>query len=383
MSISADSASMQQQQRAMSREPWSPENYISHLSHQPREIYNGMISISKPAKPSTIQRDSASSTIGLLERLPLELVHATLNLLDFQSLSRLSRVSLRGEAVVSSLPAYRDLMEHAPHALTALGQTRLINVHSSAALRAALKSDQCVSCREYGAFLFLPTCERCCFVCLQRNQSLWVIPTALAGKCFRLTPKQLKSIPILYSIPGVYWIGRRISQRRKLLSVKMAKELGIVVHGSIEKMVSLPLAIRRSASAEIRLREFHTFKWLQDAPLEPLGWSPFTLPDKGNTPNDNFVGMASVPFPSFLPGLAAEKGIWCRGCEWTFEQYQRQRLASGVVSASVPRGCDPSRVLLAMQRRARSRSGFLEHIAHCHGARELILEIERKGIKQE
>lgn len=136
----------------------------------------------------------------------------------------------------------------------------------------------------------------------------------------------------------------------------------------------ISLAVR--CSVEITEKEFYTFKWLQDAPLEPLCQNPSTLPDKGNTPNDDFGGMASVPFPFLRPKIAAvENGLWCRGCERTFERYRFQQLASDAVSGSIPPGCDPLRVLLAMQRRARSKARFPEHITHCYDAQELVLEL--------
>ena len=361
----------------MSFEEWAPEELISCLSHRPRHIINGMISIPRPAKPSPIQRDFSSSLIGLLDTLPLELLHSILNMLDFQSLSRLSRVSLRGKATVESLPAYRDLIEHAPHALSALGLTRLISLYSAAKLRMTLLSEDCISCGQYGAFLFLPRCERCCYECLLSNQSLWVVSTALAGKCFDLTPRQLKRIPIMYSIPGIYFVGHKISRRRRLrlVSVKSAKQLGIMLHGSIEKIAET-LATRRTPDATSK--EFYTFKSLHSAPLDPLGRDPSTLPSQGNTPNDNFCGMASIPFPSLPSKNAPENGLWCRGCERTFELCRFKELPSKVLSESSPVGCDPFYVFLAKQNRARSRAEFLQHIRQCYGAREMVSRLGQR-----
>ncbi|KAH6723475.1 F-box domain-containing protein [Leptodontidium sp. MPI-SDFR-AT-0119] len=305
----------------MSCEQPSPDQCISRLSCRPRHILNGMISISEAAKPSAIKRDASSSSIGLLDILPVEF-----------SLSHLSRVSLQGNEVVRSLPAYRSLMEHAPHALAALGRTRLISLHSANALYGTLLSEQCISCGEYGAFLFLPTCERCCYECLCRNQSLWVIPTTLARKCFDLTLSQLKRLPIMRSVPGSYFVGHTISRQRqlKLTSVKAAKELGIMIHGSTENMAETLTARRSGGMTE---KEYHTFRWLQDAPLHPPGQDLSRLPTEGN-------------------------------------RYRFKQLAPTVVSDLVPPGCDAFRIFLGMQRRARSHAGFLDHITHCHGARE-------------
>jgi hypothetical protein len=321
------------------------------------------------------KRNPSSASIGLLNILPVELLQFTLHMLDFRSLSHLSRVSLQGNEVVRSLPAYRNLMEHAPHALAALGYTGLISLHSANALYGTLLSEQCISCGEYGAFLFLPTCERCCYECLCSNQSLWVIPTTLARKCFDLTLSQLKRLPIMRSIPGVYFVEHRISRQRqlKLTSVKAAKELGIMIHGSTENMAET-LAARRSRG--MTEKEYHTFRWLQDAPLQPPCQDLSRLPTEGNVPNDDCCGMASVPFPSLLQNNNLENGLWCRGCDRTFERYRFRQLATNVVSDLVPPSCDAFRIFLAMQRRARSNTGFLEHIKHCHGARDLDFVLE-------
>lgn len=95
-----------------------------------------MVTISEPAQRSAIRRDSKSS-IGILDRLSLEILQWVLDLLVFQSLSRVSRSSLLAKSVVESLPLYCDLMEHAPQTLNALGLTDLVRILSAAALPAA------------------------------------------------------------------------------------------------------------------------------------------------------------------------------------------------------------------------------------------------------
>ncbi|EYE99336.1 uncharacterized protein EURHEDRAFT_408618 [Aspergillus ruber CBS 135680] len=77
----------------MDSEAWPPDKLISCLSYRPRHILEGMITISEPAQRSAIRRHSNSS-IGILDRLPLEILQWALDLLDFQSLSRVSRASL-------------------------------------------------------------------------------------------------------------------------------------------------------------------------------------------------------------------------------------------------------------------------------------------------
>jgi hypothetical protein len=110
------------------------------------------------------------------------------------------------------------------------------------------------------------------------------------------------------SIPGVYFVGHRISRQRRLqlTSVKAAKELGIMIHGSAENMAE-NLAVKRSGG--ITVKEYHTYRWLQDAPLQPLCQDLSRLPTKGNVPNDDCCGMASIPFPSLLQNNTPENGL--------------------------------------------------------------------------
>jgi hypothetical protein len=353
----------------MSEVQFSQEELLSHLAHRPRYILNGVISVDESVKLSFArsQRDCQSSSIGQLDKFPLEILHATFNYLDLQSLSRLSRVSLRATVAVESLPAYRDLSLLAGHTFRILNQTKTISLHSAVTLHAALCSHRCASCGKYGAFLFLLSCERSCFACLSRNQSLWMISLPGARDFFTLKDLDLKTLPVIQSIPGTYSIDRRISRKRsiRLTSVREAKELALKVHGSSEAIS------RASKYANTRDFNFYKSRWLQAAPLEPLAEDPLSLKDVGNTPSDDLCGTGSVPFPSMSPS-GAESGIWCRGCERTFELYRLDKLDWDTVSRLVPPGCDPFEFLEGLQYRAMSQAEFLEHAKHCHSAREVI-----------
>ncbi|KAK4108168.1 hypothetical protein N656DRAFT_718480 [Canariomyces notabilis] len=192
-----------------------------------------------PAKPSKISRESARSSLGLLDKFPAEILLLTLNLLDFQSLSRLSRVSLKGKVVVENLATYQDVMRHAPATLAALGRTRLLQYHPATAISQALRTEKCMACTEFGHFLFLPTCERVCFQCLVMKELLRVTTIELANEAFRLTDRHLERIPIMHSVPGTYgvrWDDNTEAPRElkyRLVSIKQARQLAIEVHGSI------------------------------------------------------------------------------------------------------------------------------------------------------
>lgn len=362
----------------MDSKAWPPEKLISCLSYRPRHMLEGMITISKPAQRSAIRRRSNSS-IGMLDRLPLEILQWALNLLDFQSLSRVSRASLLAKSVVESLPSYRDLMEHAPQTLKALGLTGLVHVYSAAALHDTLQSEACVSCGEYGAFLSLLTCERCCYECLHQNHALWAIPINQAKKCFGLSLNHLKQASILHSIPGVYSTAR-FSRRRslRLVNVKEAKKLAIMKYGSMENLNTL-VALPARDTNEKAQREIYLFQWLRKAPLQPLNLDLSKLPSEQNTTPDDYHGMAFIPFPSLMSHVP-ENGLWCSGCEWMYRSYQLGKLPSNIVFELVPADVNPLSVLRGRRDRALSRTDFLHHVRHCYGARELGAKLARSTI---
>ncbi|KAI1503979.1 hypothetical protein F5X99DRAFT_373131 [Biscogniauxia marginata] len=348
------------------------EELVSKLICTTEQGLDGMIRIITPAQPSTICREFARSSLGQLDILSAELLLLTLNLLDFQSLSRISRVSLKGKVVVEALPAYRDMMEHAPKILTALGKTQLLSYHSASLLRQTLRSDKCVSCFDFGAFLFLPTCERICFECLYQNQAFRMTTPTIAKKCFRLTDSQLKKIPIMYGIPGTYNMRFQVSRRRvyRLVNVKQAKQLGIKVHGSVESLAEF---MPKTRVGKMTSREFWMFKRFHEAPLEPLGCDLSRLPEKANLGNDDFGGMASIRIP-YLTEAGADYGCLCQGCQVTYHHYRRGLLPAKVLSELAPPGVGPYRPLRAISTRLRSRNRFLEHIRHCYGVSRLLID---------
>ncbi|KAJ5618916.1 F-box domain-containing protein [Penicillium lagena] len=327
----------------------------------------GMITIAEPAKRSFIKRQAPSS-VGFLDRLPLEILHLTFNLLDFQSLSYFSRTSLQGKTLVESLPAYRDLMQYAPRTLKALGQTGLLHFHPAATIYQAMQSKACISCGEYGAFLFLLTCQRCCYHCLCDNTDLWLISSSLARKCFSLTSNDLKHVPTLHSIPGTYTTDQKSRrQRLRLINVKQARELEPKLRGRIDALGNSRMDIR---SFPRGMRSV-LFRCLRKEPVRIINQDLSTVMRDQVVHSDDFEGMGSIPFPSLSPTHGIDYGLWCYGCKWMFNNiHLKDPLLLDVIADITPAGVKPSRILFARQNRARSKSEFLQHVHDCYGAQK-------------
>lgn len=319
-------------------------------------------------KPSTISRTSNSSSLGQLDLLPAEILLEVLKLADFQSLSRLSRTSLRGKDVVEALRLYREVMRYYPKLLAALGKTHLLRHHSSSLVRQVLSEQKCASCLDFGGFLFLPTCERVCFECLSKNFAFHLAKVSFAKKWFALTSEQLRRIPIMQSIPGRYRVTftAKHSQPHKLVSVKQLLQLAIDVHGSPENVARLMPAW----SPAIHPHDFKTLAEFHKAPLQPPGCDLSKLPFNSIL-YDKYPGMASIRMPS-LTSSGFEYGRQCRGCRHVQRKHLAGRLPSPVMEELVPSGLDPERVLDAMVIRLRARREFVEHLGQCHGVRWLL-----------
>ena len=354
----------------MSGHPVEADNLISCLSHRPNCLLSAMVKIPNPPKRPNATCDNRHSSIGSLDRLPLELVYIVLGMLDVRSVTRVASVSIKGGALVKCHPAYRDMIDFAPEAMAALAKTDVIGLHSLTKLHATLRSERCICCREYGAFLFLPTCERCCWECLRFKPSLRLLPPKEAGKYFRLSQRHLQQLPIISTIPGCYGIlATETLESYKLVSVKHARELGIAVHGSADRLAE---SFARRCKRHLTIVAGRYFQ--NESPVL-LTQDSLLLPDPGNIPNDKFFGMASIPFPSLRPPDRVEHGLWCLGCQATLQQDDRSPLPQDILETLVPRGLCIGRVLLGMERRARSKTSFLSHVKHCYGATLLVPEL--------
>ncbi|KAF4974050.1 hypothetical protein FZEAL_9004 [Fusarium zealandicum] len=349
-----------------------PHDLLRHLVRTEASEFKGMIRDLAQAQPLSIVCQQRGSSLGQLDLLPAELLLLVLDYLDFQSLSRLSRVSTMGKDIVEALPAYEEVIHHAPGTLAALGKTHLLGHHPAAMLHTALRQSRCVSCFSFGGFLFLPTCERVCFECLYENQALRMTTPSLAKQCFGLTENDLRRIPVMHSIPGTFGLRFQFSHKRahRLVSVKQAKELAIQVHGSVEKLAELR---PRFPTGKLTAKDLGMFKHFHEAPLEPPGCDLSRLPRKAQVVEDDFGGMASIRFP-YLADAGTEIGHLCQGCLVTYGHYMQGSLPESTLSELVPAGVGPYRPLLASLTRLWSTNDFLEHASQCYGVSSLVAQ---------
>lgn len=360
---------------------------IDRLSWRPAHVVDSMISVSETIQSIILPRTLTFSSLGPLDTLPTELLHLIFNSLDFQSLSRFAQICHKANIVVESLPSYERMIKYASKALIALSRTKLITFHTAATIYTALLSEKCVSCQNFAAFLFLPTCERCCYECLCNERSPRVISIRMAGICFGVSPKDLGQIPIMLSIPGMYSFCHNATRvkRVRLVSLKQAKKLGISVHGSQEAMEIVSVSKK---AGKLSYRQLQLARWLTgSSDSEPQNSSTPRLLD--NAPNDNFCGMASISFPSLRPNIELEHGLWCYGCRVNLDNLEchGRRISFDDLNDFesgthlLGSGVDLINIFLRREFQARSRSEFLEHTRNCKWAIELLQTEDAKTFK--
>lgn len=355
--------------------PLDPDALIHRLSYRPRHILKSMITLQLPNPPTTTAWPARASSLGVLDRLPPELLMAILSMLDLRSIIQFSSVCFLGRSLAHASHAYRDLVTFAFEALFALRRLGLDGAYSVADLHAALCAEQCSSCNDYGIFLFLPTVKRCCWECLRHNPQLRLLSLKDAKRVFVLSKRSVDKLPKIHVIPGMYSLSRKPAPENCILtSVAAARAVGIWEHGSPDKLADALLKkynsnVRKSAGL-LSLGQF-----FQRGP-RPVAHDQdiLLLPTLTNIPDDMFFGMASLPFPSLSSPKHIELGLWCKGCSTTLRQYASSRLRNDILQTIVPpkSECHPTIVLIGLERRAYLKKAFLRHIRHCYGAQQLV-----------
>ncbi|KAI6758467.1 hypothetical protein HG530_010707 [Fusarium avenaceum] len=121
-------------------------------------------------------KPSSPSGLGILGRLPDELVLMILRELDIVSYLRFRGVNSRARSIATNSKDYKTVVKYGMRGLKALLKVRLGHVFTITGLQQVVVSHECEFCGKFATFLYLITCQRCCFTCLQISSELRTIP---------------------------------------------------------------------------------------------------------------------------------------------------------------------------------------------------------------
>ena len=113
------------------------------------------------------------SDLGLLRKLPNELLAMILRFADVRSVFRFRQLNQLSRVISTAVPQYHIVAKHWPRGLqnilrTFSGQHVALND-----LHITFISDRCAYCEDFGSYLCLYTGWRCCYVCLVSSRVFW------------------------------------------------------------------------------------------------------------------------------------------------------------------------------------------------------------------
>ncbi|RTE70923.1 hypothetical protein BHE90_014676 [Fusarium euwallaceae] len=258
---------------------------------------------------------SPTSSLGVLDSLPSELLWIVFRNLDLLSYFRFRHINRRARALATAVSEYQAVVRHGLEGLRGVLRAGLAQNFTIRDLHSPLICEKCTLCGEFGGFLFLVTATRCCFSCIKGSPDLRVMSTSTLSRLAKISPKRLHQAlgSGLRTVPGLYSMEEKRVKRPKFL---VASQLAIA------RLQLLGVLDRNTAEALLE-RDEHT--------------------------SQRF--MASTAFPWYDPGSGkVESGVSCKGCQVKVEN-----------------------LLVESDERDRvfSRSGYLSHFESCSEAQEL------------
>lgn len=267
------------------------------------------------ASPSRRASNNKPPSTFRLGELPPELLCQVLLSLDLNSLGMLRRVNTTTRSLVESLPEYFLLRKHASYTLRIMDATRCTSYFPIRWIYQELCHPRCRTCSDFGPFLYLPTITRSCFKCSISRPEYQVAPTSDVMFHFGISRKDLKSIPIIYPLPGDWNKQRRVD-------VAQARALGLRLHGSLKKMNE---GFRTRLKKRREKEDLARSKWREDVwrgseRREPrYRYIPMNLVDCFQASVWRLMGTTSFPYWD-RQKRALEPGIYCRACTYRYEE---------------------------------------------------------------
>ncbi|KFY50685.1 hypothetical protein V496_09248 [Pseudogymnoascus sp. VKM F-4515 (FW-2607)] len=148
---------------------------------------------------------STSTSAGIFDQLPQELLNDIFLSLDINSLIKCRQVSLPLRQAIDSLPEYQAVSTHGINALCALLRTRLAYNVSLSEFYEALCTWKCSVCYQFAGFISLPAWRRCCFNCLdQGSAELQMLDVNRVYNSFNIREAETRKLTSFVTLPGTY-----------------------------------------------------------------------------------------------------------------------------------------------------------------------------------
>lgn len=259
--------------------------------------------------------------IGVLEALPLEILHEVLIQIDLRSLTDFRRVNQRATQVVDSIPQYQAVLKHGVASLRSILAIETGTLISCRGLFGALTTPICENCEDFAGFIYLLTCRRVCFLCFTEDVKYLPLLATEVKRRFGVARGIIANLPHMKSVPGCYSPNERSCRARLILyDYESARCAAETYHGSAAAMQQ-----RVDGVALKRLEAYHS-RIVERAPgdenLTPRR-PPHMVTRDGQASNPKrFVAVVRAPWLNPYTKLE-DWGFHCIGCQ---RQYRARPL---------------------------------------------------------
>ncbi|KAM0254898.1 hypothetical protein ACHAQJ_006335 [Trichoderma viride] len=350
--------------------------------------------IEPPLPLWSLYREFTNSSLGILDRLPPEIIQIILHFLDFQSLTRFARTSGAAFDLVQHLPAYIDLFRYAPRLLTALAKSKLLKYHASSLLRHVLRNDGvCCSCKNrFGGYIFLPTADRVCLLCLNSNPHYRMMLYHIVVRNQLLPEAKCLKLRVMHAYSRFYCDPPESDGPDAVQYLVSTKQLKLLRESSYQPELDAAAAERlrklerQYMGAEARdRRSSQSHDWL----VSYVKWAE--MPEHQDFDNNlrflrrnmqDYPGMAYMRFPNISTRgkYEVENGHACFGCWFAYELLSNEKYPDRRAASPAPFVFIRDRRLIDRDQLLRTEE-VLEHIKKCPGIDALRQEL-RYGTSQ-
>nr|POF14245.1 hypothetical protein CFP56_03269 [Quercus suber] len=131
---------------------------------------------------TTVRTSLLSTSLGILDSLPIELIDAIFLELDMSSLFTFHQVDLRAQQIMYSRPQYRIVVTHSLDYFCAIFRTKAASFVMLKDYYRRLCETTCSICEQnYSNFIHLLEWMRCCSACLRKRAPQLHVLTSTAA----------------------------------------------------------------------------------------------------------------------------------------------------------------------------------------------------------
>lgn len=277
-----------------------------------------------PTQPNCyVCTSSPKVGLGSLDTLPLEILHNILPQLDLLTLTDFRRVNQRALQLVASLPQFKAINSHARDALRGILSIETGRWITCEDLYATLCTAQCERCGDFGAYLYILTCKRVCFLCFTQAEAYLPLRFIHATQKFGLDRSILNTLPRMRSIPGKYANNpKKCRERLTLVDPESARRAGIALHGSVAAMEdhAWDIAGQKMLRYEVRLAQLSAGLSGSSTTRRPRIEGPF---DRESDNPLRFMAIVHMPWLNRTT-QDIELGSFCVGCEGSYNAHRNK-----------------------------------------------------------